>query len=300
MKNLTWEQAVAWLRAQPDQSDLARANYYDDPLVEAAKRFAASEEWRAVRKFLPRLPGRALDLGAGRGIACYAMAHDGWDVTAAEPDPSPLVGALAIREIARESGLPIGVVDAYGEALPFADETFDLVYERGALHHARDLLSMCKEAARVLKSGGRLVAAREHVVTTREDLAAFLAGHPLHKFYGGENAFLLSEYESAIRSAGLHILRTLGPFDSVINYSGIMTYNEWWSACCDPLARIIGLKATRLLTSKRHLIGRWLLHRLAARLSKTTQTPGRLYTFIAEKATRNAHETQKVTPTVEP
>jgi hypothetical protein len=32
---MTWEQAVRWLREQPEQQDLVRACFYDDP-VEAA------------------------------------------------------------------------------------------------------------------------------------------------------------------------------------------------------------------------------------------------------------------------
>jgi len=43
--------------------------------------------------------------------------------------------------------------------------------------------------------------------------------HPLHKFYGGENAFSLEEYETAITSAGLSIEQRLAPGDSAINYA---------------------------------------------------------------------------------
>ena len=63
----TWEQAVLWLRSQPQRQDLVRACYYDDPLYEAAERFRQSGEWQATARLVRRwLPGKVLDLGAGR------------------------------------------------------------------------------------------------------------------------------------------------------------------------------------------------------------------------------------------
>ena len=135
---------MVWLRQQPDQEALVRACYYDDPLLAAAQRFARSDEWRAVRAFLPHFPGLVIDIGAGRGISSYALARDGWQVVALEPDPSILLGAGAIRDLMRETGLPIMVEEAYGEAIPFKDNTFDLVYGREVLHHARSLNALCK------------------------------------------------------------------------------------------------------------------------------------------------------------
>ena len=49
----TWEQAVQWLREQPDQQELVLGAYYDDPLPDAAQRYWRSEEWQAIRTLLP-------------------------------------------------------------------------------------------------------------------------------------------------------------------------------------------------------------------------------------------------------
>ena len=48
----TWEDAVIWLRNQPDQRQLVLDAFYDDPLIDAAERYFASAEWQAVSKLL--------------------------------------------------------------------------------------------------------------------------------------------------------------------------------------------------------------------------------------------------------
>src|SRR5581483_10567570 len=180
MAQITWEEAVQWLREQPDQQALVAACYFDDPLTEAATRFWASAEWKAITALLPTPRGAALDLGAGRGISAYALARDGWEVTALEPDPSCLVGAGAIRSLSKASGLSIGIVTEYSENLPFGDESFDLVNCRQVLHHARDLRQSLREIFRVLKRGGTMISTRDHVISRHEDLQLFLDSHPLH------------------------------------------------------------------------------------------------------------------------
>ena len=281
-EKLSWEEAVQWLRRQPDQAALIRACYYDDPLLDAAKRFADSEEWAAVRALLPSVRGAVLDLGAGRGIGSYALARDGWRVTALEPDPSSVVGAEAIRSLAKESGLGIEVLEQRAEALPFGDGTFTVVYGRQILHHAADLPALCREVFRVLKPRGRFIATREHVISRLEDLPVFLENHPLHKYYGGERAYLLREYRKAIVSAGFRLTAELGPFDSAVNYFP-MTREEWRAACRRSIPRWAGGRFAGRLATDRHALGRWLLGRLAALASAAADAPGRLYSFVADK-----------------
>ena len=275
---LTWEESVQSLRNQPEQKELVQYCYYDDPLESAAERFAQSEEWFAVTQLLKqKIPGQVLDIGAGRGISSYAFAKAGCSVTALEPDSSNLVGAGSISNLFKNTGLPIQIVQEWGETLPFANNTFDIVYGRAVLHHAKDLKQLCKEAARVLKPGGYFIATREHILSRKEDLQNFLDSHPLHHLYGGENAYLLEEYTDAIRSSGLQIIRSFNPLESVINYFPL-SKSQYQSQVKNSLARRFGetLASKLAMFEQVQALYSWYM-------SRKLDTPGRLYSFLAVK-----------------
>lgn len=274
----SWEDAVTWLRQQPDQLDLVHDAYYDDPLITVANRYWKSGEWEEVKAYLGSTTGAALDVGAGRGIASYALAKEGFAVTALEPDGSALVGTGAIRKLASESQLNIQVVQELSESLPFEDGYFDVVFARAVLHHTNDLQAACKEFQRVLKPGGQFIAIREHVISRDSDLQEFLRSHPLHKLYGGEHAYLLEEYIGALRSAGFHIQVTLKPFDSVINFSPY-TEVSLKDELIDKL--VIPNWLRKLPRSILDVPGIWSLARRV--LSMVDHRPGRLYSFICER-----------------
>jgi SAM-dependent methyltransferase len=273
----TWEEAVAWLIAQPDKQEIVQACYYDSPPKSAADRYQQSQEWQGILPHLPATPAQALDLGAGRGIASYALARDGWQVIALEPDPSDLVGVGAIQKLAAEEKLPITVVQEFGERLPFTDASFDLVFARQVLHHAHDLTQLCREIARVLKPDGVFIAVRDHVISKKSDLPKFLNAHPLHHLYGGENAFLLREYLDAITAAPLKVKQVFGSFDTPINYAPHTpeTLRQELTNRLDQLPG--GAVAANLL-----LNDRFFLHTLKL-LSKIDRRAGRAVSFICYK-----------------
>jgi SAM-dependent methyltransferase len=274
----SWEEAVQWLRNQPAQQDLVRAAFYDDPLPSAALRYWQCSEWREVQSLLGAAGSRsALDIGAGRGIASFALAKDGFDVTALEPDPSNLVGAGAIRALATSERLNIRVVEEVSESLPFESASFDIVFARAVLHHTKNLRTASNEIFRVLKPGGTLLAVREHVLSNPQHLPQFLERHPLHKLYGGEHAYLETEYRAALVDAGFSVT-TLKSFDSPINYFP-HTAESLRDKLIGPLRRVpLAEGFVKSIISPKPVFNSIL--RL---ISWADHRPGRLYSFMCEK-----------------
>lgn len=93
--------------------------------------------------------GRVLDLGAGTGAASRAAGRRGATVTAADA----AFGMLAAGAGARP---PAAVADA--RALPFRPAAFDAVVAAFSLNHLEDPATALREAARVVRPGGAVVA----------------------------------------------------------------------------------------------------------------------------------------------
>jgi SAM-dependent methyltransferase len=274
---VSWEEAVAWLVAQPDKQALVKDCYFDSSPEAAAERYSQSDEWKAISALLPHVPGRALDLGAGRGIASYALAKAGWSVVAMEPDPGDFVGRGAIHKIAQSKRLKIEVAEEFGESIPRDSGSFDLVVARQVLHHARDLPDLCAEVFRVLKPGGTFIAVRDHVISSPDDLPTFLQIHPLHQLYGGENALQSGQYLDAMQMAGFRVEQMLRSFDSVINYAP-HTRETLRGEFQRRLSRfpLGGLAGSCLNVDS-------IMDMSLALLSRIDRRPGRLYSFICSK-----------------
>ncbi|MFA6260424.1 MAG: methyltransferase domain-containing protein [Bacteroidia bacterium] len=274
---MTWEEAIQDLRKKPENKQAILDNYFEENLYESADRFLHSEEFKALKKILPANAKTALDIGAGRGISSIALALQGIETTALEPDPSNDVGAGAIKKLAEHFHLKISVIESFGESLPFLNNSFDIVYVRQVLHHAHDLQQFCKEVARVLKPGGTFIATREHVLSNESDLAAFLKNHPLHHLYGGENAFTLAFYTNCIRKAGLKPIKILHPYASELNFAPL-SLAEMKLNFTLRLSKFIGQSMATLLINVPAIFK--LLTLLKA---NSDNTPGRLYSFISIK-----------------
>ena len=221
-KIMTWEETIAYIRTQPEYSDLVRDAYFDADLELNVERFKQSAEFRETVSLLKKYAPNAktlLDVGCGNGVSTINLAELGYEVTAVEPDPSLTVGAGAIRILKDKLNLNhLTIFEDFAENIKFPDNSFDVVYVRQAMHHANELDKFIEECVRVLKPKGLLLTIRDHVIFNEADKQLFLKSHPLQKFYGGENAFTPKAYQEAFKKAGAIIVKELKFYDSVINY----------------------------------------------------------------------------------
>lgn len=133
--------------------------------------FRASEEAglsAARRAVLAGAHGAVLEIGAGTGLNLRAYPRTGIDrLVLLEPDANmarQLAGKFADAPLTPE------VVQAPGERIPFADDTFDVVAGTLVLCEPDDPAQVVAEVARVLKPGGRYLF-YEHVRSDDPGLA---------------------------------------------------------------------------------------------------------------------------------
>lgn len=112
-----------------------------------------------IARILPDAPARVADVAGGTGPYAIWLAGQGHRVSLLDLVPSHVSRA---QERARKSGLEVECVVGDARALPWPDETLDVVLVMGALYHLQeraDRLGCLREARRVLRPGGVLAAA---------------------------------------------------------------------------------------------------------------------------------------------
>jgi ubiquinone/menaquinone biosynthesis C-methylase UbiE len=119
------------------------------------------------RRALAEASGRTLEIGAGTGLNHDLYPAGVSELTLTEPF-APMASQL--REKITELTVPVSVVEAPAEALPFADDSFDTVALTLVLCTVPEPDRALSEIARVLKPGGRFLFL-EHVRSEDERLA---------------------------------------------------------------------------------------------------------------------------------
>ncbi|MDD5136528.1 MAG: class I SAM-dependent methyltransferase [Candidatus Omnitrophica bacterium] len=91
---------------------------------------------------------KLLEIGCGRGDFLEAFRDLGLDCYGTD---------LSSKGVKNGSSLNIKCADVTKEALPYGDNTFDVVYHKSLLEHLSDPGNLMEETYRVLKPGGRVI-----------------------------------------------------------------------------------------------------------------------------------------------
>lgn len=179
------------------------------------KTFARFEEQRGVR---------VLEVGCGVGTDLLQFARAGAEVYAV--DYSPRSVDLARRQLALY-GLEGDIQAGDAEELPFEDNSFDLVYSWGVIHHTPDTARAAREIVRVLRPGGAarvMIYHRRSLVALQTWLVhGLLSGRPFqslaavlahHHESSGTKAFTEEEARHLFRDLQQLRVRTIvTPYD---------------------------------------------------------------------------------------
>lgn len=182
--------------------------------------------------FIPRLIDfgrwrgkRVLEIGCGLGTDTVQFLRAGAEVAAVDLSLRSVRLALERAQQNAHRGL---FLNADAESLPFADESFDLVYSWGVLHHTPDTERAIEEVRRVLRAGGQALIMLYH----RRSLRALqtylvyglLQGRPLaslrqllaeHQESPGTKAYTMSEVRRMFAAFSvLRVKAILTPYDT--------------------------------------------------------------------------------------
>ncbi len=135
-------------------------------------RYASHPFMREVAEFDGFRGKKLLEIGCGLGTDLINFARGGAIVSGIDLTERSIE---LVKERFAAEGREVDARAGDAEHLPFADETFDVVYSFGVLHHTPDIDAAIAEIHRVLKPGGRIIIMLYH----RSSLRVWL-GTPLH------------------------------------------------------------------------------------------------------------------------
>lgn len=103
-----------------------------------------------LRKHKLKINGTLLEVGVGRPDVAMGFKNVGFRVSGCDISKTSAIQC-------KEAGIKFKYVDLFKEKLPYADNSFDVVYSKSVIEHMNDPLNFISECFRVLKPGGRII-----------------------------------------------------------------------------------------------------------------------------------------------
>ena len=177
-----------------------KLNFAEQLLVNNRVRAAVQRfyEGPLLRKLGGTVPGgTALEIGCGRGAGIEVILRQFGATHVCGIDLDPIQIERARRRLQNHYPGRITLIEEDAERLPFADASFDAVFDFGALHHVPDWQRSIANIRRVLKQGGTFFF--EEV--TRAALERWIYRRFLE--HPAENRFSEAEFITELESHGL-------------------------------------------------------------------------------------------------
>jgi ubiquinone/menaquinone biosynthesis C-methylase UbiE/uncharacterized protein YbaR (Trm112 family) len=204
-----------------------------------------------------------LDVGAGQGWASRYFAAKGCQVVAMDIVADEWYGLGRAWDIMEHANVYFEPLIADGERLPFPANQFDIVFFCGALHHFVNFEVVLQQMLRVLKPGGRLIAAGE------PSIAIFvpekIVQDMLEEVDEGivERRPKVFEYEQTIKKAGFTAV-TVDTFETYTASS--QQIYQWIAAIRHHLVRVVRIRYKPLVWIVFSLL-RFLPYKLARKIA---------------------------------
>ncbi|UPK73815.1 class I SAM-dependent methyltransferase [Nocardioidaceae bacterium SCSIO 66511] len=187
--------SAAEVEAAMDDTKLAQVLYHDWEAQTYDDKWSISFDERCIEYARGRFAavagehgwpyGKSLEIGCGTGFFSLNLRLAGVVDEVHVTDISPGM-VEAAKHNAAELGFAIDGQAADAEALPYDDDTFDVVIGHAVIHHIPDVEQAFREMFRVLRPGGRVVICGEptrygDVVARRLSHATWIAATNLTK-----------------------------------------------------------------------------------------------------------------------
>ena len=180
------------------------------------RRFLQRGEAKQLRAMRPLQPGGdILEIGCGNGAGARLILEYFSPRVLRVLDLDPAMLRLARKRLA---GTPAVVMEGDAQRLPFADASFDAVFNFGIIHHLEDWELGVSEVARVMRPGGAFYFEEIFAALYANAFWRHVVAHPVH------NRFQGPQFKAALARHGLTLLP--GARESRLTMLGVAVKRE--------------------------------------------------------------------------